>query len=47
MSQGRKSGPVVSKLDSLLEGREFKSYPMLEGKGVKAMPGLITAPNPG
>jgi len=30
-----------------LEGRGFKSHPLLDGNGVKAMPGLIPAPNPG
>jgi len=30
-----------------LEGRGFESHPMLDGNGVKAMPGLIPAPNPG
>jgi len=38
---------VVSKLDSRLEGRGFKSPPMLDGNGVKSMPGSISAPNPG
>jgi len=44
---GRKSGLVVSKLDSRLEGRGFESRPILEGNVVKAMPGLIPTPNPG
>jgi len=44
---GRQSGLVLSKLDSQLEGRGFKSHPILDGNGVKAMPGLIPAPNPG
>jgi hypothetical protein len=38
---------MVSKLDSRLEGREFKSHPILDGNGAKAMPGSIPAPNPG
>jgi hypothetical protein len=38
---------VVSKLDSRLEGRGFKSRPMLDGNSVKSMPGSISAPNPG
>jgi len=38
---------VVSKLDSKLEGCGFESYPILDGNGVKAMPGLLSAPNPG
>jgi len=38
---------VVSKLDSQFEGRGFKSHPILNGNGVKAMPGLIPAPNQG
>jgi len=44
---GQKSGPVVSKLDSRLEGCGFKSHPMLDGNGVNVMPGSIPAPNPG
>jgi len=42
-----KSGLVVSKLDSRLEGHGFESYPILDGNSVKAMPGSIPAPNPG
>jgi len=42
---GRKSGLVVSKLDSRLEGRGFESHLMLDGNGVKAMPGSIPASN--
>jgi len=30
-----------------LEGRVFDPHPMLDGSGVKAMPGLIPAPNSG
>ncbi len=36
-----------SKLDSQLEGCGFESHPILDGNGVKAMPGSIPAPNPG
>jgi len=38
---------VLSKLDSQLESRGFKSYPLLDGNGVKAMLGSIPASNPG
>jgi len=38
---------VVRKLDSQLEGRGFETHLMLDGNGVKAMPGSITKPNPG
>ncbi len=38
---------MVSKLDSQLECRGFKSHPILDGNGVKAMSGLIPEPNPG
>jgi len=38
---------IRSKLDSRLDGGGFESHPMLDGKGVKAMPELIPAPNPG
>jgi len=38
---------VVRELDSQLEGCGFKSHPMLDENGVKAMPGSIPAPNPG
>jgi len=41
----RSSG--ISEHDSRLEGRGFESYPILDGNGFKAMPGLILAPNPG
>ncbi len=44
---GQKSGLMVSILDSQLEGRGFESHPILDGNGVKAMPELIPAPNPG
>jgi len=44
---GQKASQVVSKLDSLLDGRGFESHPMLDGNGVKAMAGSIPAPNPG
>ncbi len=43
----QKSGLVVSKLNLQLEGCWFESLPMLDGNGVKAMPGSILAPNPG
>jgi len=43
----RKSGLLVSKHDSMLEGPGFESHPILDGNGVKAMPGLIPTPNPG
>ncbi len=44
---GPKSGLVVSVLDSWLEDRGFEYYPMLDENGAKAMPGSITASNPG
>ncbi len=44
---GQQSGLVVSKLDSRLEGCGFKSHPILNENGIKTMPGLIPAPNPG
>ncbi len=34
-------------LGSWLEDRGIDPHPMLDGSGVKAMPGLIPAPNPG
>jgi len=34
-------------LGSRSEGRGFDHCPMLDGSGVKAMPGSIPAPNPG
>ncbi len=36
---------MASKHDSQLKGRGFKSHPMLDGTGVKGMPGSIPAPN--
>jgi len=42
---GRKSSLVVSALHSWLEGRGFKFCPILHWNGVKAIPGLIPAPN--
>jgi len=48
LKKGQKSGLVVSKLDSRKEGRGFKSHPLLDGNGLKAMPGsILAAPNPG
>ncbi len=44
---GEKSVLLVSKLDSQLEGCGFESHPILDGNGVKAMPGSIPAPSPG
>ncbi len=41
----RKSGLVVSVLYSRLEDRGFESRPILDGNGVKAMPGSIPAPD--
>ncbi len=38
---------MVSVLDSWLEGCGFESCPILDGNGVKAMPGSIPAPNSG
>jgi len=40
---------VLSKqgLQSRSEGRGFDPCPMLDGSGVKAMPGLIPTPNSG
>ncbi len=44
----RESGPEVgNELVSRLEGREFESHPILDGNGVKAMPGSIPVPKPG
>jgi len=34
-------------LGSLSEGRGFNPYPMLDGSGVKVMPGSIPTPNSG
>jgi len=36
---------VVSQLNSRLEGRAFESHPIVDGNGVKVMPGLIPARN--
>ncbi len=36
---------MVSKLNSWLKGRGFESNPILDGNGVKAMPGSIPEPN--
>ncbi len=44
---GSKSGLVVGILNSQMEGHGFESHPILDGIGVKAMPGSISAPNPG
>ncbi len=44
---GGKSGLVVSILDSRLEGCGFKSRPIQDENGIKAMPRLIPAPNSG
>ncbi len=38
---------MVWKLVSQLEGRGFETHLMLDGNGVKAMPGSIPEPNPG
>jgi len=38
---------VLSNRDSQLEDGGFKSHPILDGNGIKAMPGSIPAPNPG
>jgi len=46
-NQGRKSGLVVIDLDSWLEDQGFESHAILDGNGVKEMPGLILAPKPG
>jgi len=35
---------VVCKLDSQLGGRGFETHPILDGNGVKAIPGSIPAP---
>jgi hypothetical protein len=46
---GRKSGLVVSELDSRSKGCGFKSclIQILDVNGLKAMPGTIPAPNSG
>jgi len=46
-TKGRKSVLEVSQLDSRLEGRGFKSHQILDGNGVKVMPGSIPTPNLG
>ena len=43
----RKSGLVGSELDSRPKGSGFESHLILNGNGVKAMPGSIIVPNPG
>jgi len=43
----RKLWPSGRVLGSRLEGRGIDPRPMLDGSGVKAMPGSILAPNPG
>ncbi len=35
INYGRKSGLVIAKLDSRLEGRGFKAHPILGGNGVR------------
>jgi len=44
---GRKSGLVVIVLDSQLQGHGFKYHTILDGNGVKAMLGSISATNSG
>jgi len=44
VAQGRKPGLVDSKLDSQSKGRGFKSHPILDGNGVKTMPGRLKYP---
>ncbi len=46
-TKGQKSGLVVSKVDSQLEGFGFESHPILDENGVITMPGLISAPTSG
>ncbi len=41
---GQKSGLLVSKHDSRLEGCGFESHPTLDGNGVKAMPDKLLHP---
>jgi len=43
----RKLWPSGRVLGSRTEGRGFDPCPMLDGSGVKAMPGLISTPNSG
>ncbi len=38
---------MVSELESWLKGHGFESHSILDGNGVKGMPGSIPAPNPG
>jgi len=45
--KGRKSGLVVSVLNSRSKGRWFESHPILDGNGFKAMSVSIDVPNPG
>ena len=40
-SEGLKSGLAGSELDSQSNGRGFESHPIVDGNGVKAMPGLF------
>jgi len=47
INYGRKSGLMVSKFDSQLEGRGFESHPLPNADSVKAMLGLILAPYTG
>ncbi len=44
MDNGRKPGLVDSKLDSRPKGRGFESHPILDGNGVKTMPGRLKYP---
>ncbi len=48
-NKGRKSGLVVSKQDSQSKGCGFKPHfiQILNGNGLKAMPGSMPAPNSG
>ncbi len=41
---GQKPGLVDSKLDSQLKGHGFESHPILDGNGVKTMPGWLKYP---
>ncbi len=41
---GRKPGLVDSKLDSGSKGRGIESHPILDGNGVKTMPGQLKYP---
>jgi len=42
--KGQKPGLVDSKLDSRSKGRGFESHPILDGNGVKTMPGRLKCP---